>query len=494
MRIAIGGYVHETNFFGSVHVSMEMLENCTMEGEEIINRLRNGGAYVTGFIQVAQEQGVELIPTRLSSMLPSGPCVKEGFELTRDRIVEMAKKAHEEEPLDGVALFMHGAGVAEGYPDVEAEMLRALREALGNDIIIAVSQDLHGNISQEMADLSDIMVGCKCYPHTDMLETGRVTFQTLVEAIRSGKRPCQHLVRLPWLMAPGMGTTLYGQAGKVRQLTIDLEQQEEDLMHVSFFHGFPYANVPMAGSSVIAVAKTKEAAKENAEKVARYIWEHLPDFALELNSAEEAVEKALNAPQKPALIHESSDNPGGGTPGDGTHLLREMLRVNVPSAFGYISDPEVAELAAKAGVGARISCLLGGKRDRYHGDPIELKDAYVKCVSDGRYTRKNPYGRGCKDNMGTTVCLQVGNVNIVVASSRFQGYDDGVFYTAGIDWTQMEILALKSSQHFKGFWANQPVTIIPCDSPGSQTGDLTKIPLDNVDRSYYPLGNPQFHI
>lgn len=492
MRIAIGGFVHETNSYGSVPVTMEVLEKCTYEGQRFADAYKGANSYSGGFIAAAEELGVELVPTRMSSLLPSGPCVKEGFELSRDRIVLLAKQAHAEKPLDGICLFLHGASAAEGYPDAEGALLQALRDALGHDIPIAVAQDLHGNLSQEMAELSDIMVGCKCYPHTDMFETGVNTFRSLVEVIRSGKPCYQHLVRLPWHMVPAQGTTLEGPAAKVRQMTIDLEK--DDVMHVSFFHGFPYADVPCAGASVIAVAKTKQAAKEAAEQVARYVWNHRSDFAIELNSAREAVEKALQAERKPALIHESSDNPGGGTPGDGTYLLAELLRVNVPSAFGYISDPEVAEQAAKAGVGAKISCLLGGKRDAFHGEPIALTDAYVKSVSDGWFIRKNPMGKGAKDCMGTTVCLQVGNVSIVVASSRFQGYDDGVFYTAGIDWTQMQILAIKSAQHFKGFWADQPVTIIPCDSPGIQTADLTQLPMEHVDRSYYPLGNPEFHI
>ena len=492
MRIAIGGFVHETNSFGSVPVTMEVLQEHTCETECFRQIYANTNSYVAGYQDAAKELGVELVYTRMSSMLPSGPCVKEGFELSRDRIVMLTKKAHEEKPLDGICLFMHGAGAAEGYPDVEAAVLRALRDALGNEIPIAVAQDLHGNISKEMAELSNIMVGCKCYPHTDTREAGAATFRSLVKSIREGFRTYQHLIPLPWLMVPAQGMTTSGPAARVRQLTRELEK--DDVLHVSFFHGFPYADVPFAGASVITVAKTQKAAEESAKTVARYVWEHLSDFTIELNSAEQAVKKALQA-QGIALIHESSDNPGGGTPGDGTHLLRELLRVDVPSAFGYISDPEAAQQAVKAGVGARISCRLGGKRDNFHGEPILLEDAQVVYADPrGEFVRKNPMGKGAVDRMGATACLQVGNVRIVVAEARFQGYDDGVFQVAGIDWTKMKILAIKSSQHFKGFWADKPVTIIPCDSPGLQSADLTRMPFKYVNTDFYPLGNPSFEV
>lgn len=492
MRIAIGGFVHETNSFGSVPVTMELLEKCSYEEQVMEAAYKNSNSYVGGFLAAAKELDAEVVYTRISSMLPSGPCVKEGFELSLNRIVMLTKKAHEEKPLDGICLFMHGAGVAEGHPDVEGEILQALRDALGYEIPIAVAQDLHGNISKEMAELSDIMVGCKCYPHTDMFETGRNTFRTLVKSIREGFRTCQHLIPLPWLMVPAQGMTTSGPAAKVRQLTEELEK--DDVFHVSFFHGFPYADVPFAGASVITAARTKEAAEESAKTVARYVWEHLGDFAIELNSAEQAVQKALQA-QGIALIHESSDNPGGGTPGDGTYLLRELLRVNVPSAFAYISDPEVAQQAVKAGVGAKLSCRLGGKRDHFHGEPVSLEDAKVIYADpQGEFVRKNPMGKGSVDRMGATACLQVGNVRIVVAEARFQGYDEGVFQVAGVDWTQMKILAIKSSQHFKGFWADKPVTIIPCDSPGLQSADLTQLPFAHVNKEFYPLGNPSFEV
>jgi microcystin degradation protein MlrC len=193
----------------------------------------------------------------------------------------------------------------------------------------------------------------------------------------------------------------------------------------------------------------------------------------------------------PVVINESSDNPGDGAPGDGTHLLREMLKRDIPgSAYGFIWDPEVVRQAVAAGVGSRIDCLLGGKTDAFHGAPIELKGAYVKTISDGIYINKNPMGFGGKRNMGPTVLLQVGHVSIVVGTNRQQTLDDGPFRVVGIDWQDMRILALKSAQHFKGWWTGRAKTIIPCDSPGIQCADLTVFDYKYANISYFPLGDP----
>jgi len=487
MRIATGGFCHETNSFGNVLVTPDVLKRSAQEGERWFSTYGVTHSYCGGFADEAAELGVELIPTFMATMTPSGPSTREVFEYARDRLVELLLAAYEEQPYDAIALFMHGAGVAEGYPDVEAETLSAIRSKIGRDIPIGVVLDLHGNISPEMTELSDLLICCKHYPHIDEYDTGRIMFRRLCEMVEQGYRPFKRLVRLPWLLASAQGLTTSGPAHDVQQLCFAQEREDENLLHASFFQGFPYADVPACCVSVVTMAKTQDSADRSALTIARYAWEHRHDFTTPLPSAQEAVDMALAAGDGPVLINEASDNPGGGTPGDGTHLLRELLSRNVPSAFGYIRDPEVAEQAAKAGVGAHISCRLGGKTDRYHGEPIEIEDAYVKCVSDGKFINKSPMGLGAVKNLGTAVCLVVGNVSIVVGSNRFQTLDDGPFVSVGVDWSQKRILALKSAQHFKGWWAGKVKDIISCDTPGIHSSNLSFVPFTRADTSFYPL-------
>ena len=236
-----------------------------------------------------------------------------------------------------------------------------------------------------------------------------------------------------------------------------------------------------------AVAETFEAARRAAQKAARYAWSRRKDFLQPIYSAEQAMDLAQQA-EKPVVINESSDNPGGGAPGDGTHLLREMLKRDLPgSVYGFIRDAEVAQQAIAAGVGSRIDCLLGGKTDGHHGQPVALKGAYVKTISDGVYVKKNPMGAGDIASIGPTVLLQVGNVSVIVGTGRRQVLDDGPFRIVGIDWQDMNILALKSSQHFKGWWTGRARTIIPCESPGIQSADLAGFDYKHLNTGYFPF-------
>jgi len=434
-----------------------------------------------------------LVPTLFTNANPSGRIPTETIETLRDRLVSMLWVEHQKDPLDAIALTLHGAGASDGYYDIEGEILRALREQFGYQMPIGIVLDLHANVTQEMVDRSDILVGVKCYPHVDTYESARVMLGLLANIVRTGKRPCTRRIRLPWLLAPAGGVTLSGPAHEVQQLTIQLEKENPDLLQVTFFHGFPYADIPQAGVTVTAMAYTQDAADAAALAVAEKAWSIRKEFTTKALSPEEAFDLALQVPNGPVVINESSDNPGGGAPGDGTYLLRELLKRNLPdTAFGHICDPQIAELAAKAGVGSTISCQLGAKTDALHGEPIEIKAAYVKAICDGKYINRSPMGGGSEANLGLSVRLQVGNVNIVVSSRARQTMDKGPFEMVGINYTEMRILCLKSSQHFKGWWKDHASSIITCDPPGIHCGDLSVFDFRFADRNYFPLGDPQW--
>ena len=489
MRIGFGGISHETNTFSSVPTTVESFKaDRFTEGGETIRQNTGTRTYPGGLIDEAAALRIELISAFSTVRNPSGTITRDCLETLRDKLLTNLQKLHREQPLDGIALTLHGAGTADGYPDIEGEIIRSVREMFGPDMPIGVVLDLHGNITDVMVDNADVLVGVKGSPHVDEYDRARDMLRHLYTMITTGEKPKMRLVKLPWVFAPAKGMTVSGPAHDIRQFCLKTEEEEPDLLQASFFHGFPYADVTHAGVSVTTLARTQEAADRSALKIAEYAWSRRAEFIAKVVYPTEAFDKALELGVRPIVINESSDNPGGGTPGDGTHLLREMLSRNLPdSAFGYITDPEVVEQAIAAGVGAAISCRLGGKTDDKHGDPIELENAYVKGISDGKHIKVSPMGKGSVMNMGRTVLLQSGNVQIIVGSRTAQTMDKGPFQMMGIDYRDMHILGLKSSQHFRGWWQDVAAAICPCDPPGIHCGDLTMFTFENIDRTYYPF-------
>ena len=198
MRIMAGGFEHETNTFSNLLVTAETVAAIRQEGQELLDSSRGVRSTMAGLLDECEALGIEIVPAPRADIGPCGVTVKEVYEAFRDDFVEQVWKAHCEKPLDALALNIHGAAVAEGYPDLESDFMKALRDRLGCEIPIGLVLDLHGNMTQEMMDLSNITVAFKEYPHNDTYESSRLLIRLLHEQYTTGKTLHQALVRLPW--------------------------------------------------------------------------------------------------------------------------------------------------------------------------------------------------------------------------------------------------------------------------------------------------------
>jgi microcystin degradation protein MlrC len=226
---------------------------------------------------------------------------------------------------------------------------------------------------------------------------------------------------------------------------------------------------------VSCTAASADAARSGARAVAAWIWENRERFRSEHEDPDGAVRAAkrlVAAGTTPVIVNETNDNPGGGAPGDATHLLRAMLDADLTDAcFGFITDPETAAAAHRAGVGATISVRVGGKHDDLHGTPIPLT-AYVKVLTDGRFTLQRMLA-GVALDLGPSCRLVVGGpdgtFDLLVTSQPFQTIDDEVFLLHGVDVRRKTVVGLKSSQHFRAGFADLAGAIVTSDAPGLTT-------------------------
>ena len=204
------------------------------------------------------------------------------------------------------------------------------------------------------------------------------------------------------------------------------------------------------------------------------------------------MEKAKSQP-KPVVINESSDNPGGGSPGDSTHLLRALVESDVTKCcFASIVDPETVAKAVAAGVGNTVDVAIGGKIDGLHGAPVEVKGAYVRSISDGKIFLRSRMMHGYPTFFGTTVRLTIdGRVDVIVCEVPNQIMDDSIYELMGIDVRKYDYIALKSSVHFRDYFAGVTdiaKSIVTVDGPGICTGDLFSYTHKYLPReSIYPF-------
>ncbi|MDQ3655418.1 MAG: M81 family metallopeptidase [Chloroflexota bacterium] len=486
MRFAIGEFAHETNTFCPGFTELDAFKaRSWSEGGDLIDRHRGVRNDLGGMIEAGERLGIELVPTLATTTQPSATVSRHAYETIRDTLFAHLEAAGE---LDAICLALHGAGSADGIDDLEGTFLAELRERVGTVIPVVVSLDLHGNTTAAMLEHATALFYCHEYPHIDTYDRGQEIVEIAARIVRGEIHPVKRLVRLPVTIPPS--TTFSGPAMVINERCFHWEETP-GVLDCSFTHGFPHTDVPVITTSVLVTTDNDPALADLAERVANdvvtLLLDTLEEFRQSLPGAEEAMAKALRATSLPVIVAEVSDNPGGGAPGSGTHLLRELLAANEPdTCFGFIWDPATARRAHAAGAGATITVRLGGFSDDLHGAPIEA-EAYVKVISDGRFTLTNPMGAGGAVDLGPMARLVIGNVDVIVSSERAQTLDDELFLLHGIDVRRRRIVCLKSQQYFRGGFQHLAGTMIRTDPPGFTTSNLSSLPYRRIRRPIWPL-------
>jgi microcystin degradation protein MlrC len=492
MRIAIGELSHETNTFCAAPTEVdEFKAREWTHGPALTAAHRGVRDYLGGMLDGAAARGIEIVPAFATTATPSGTITARAYEEMRGELLDGLRRAGR---VDAICLALHGAGVAEGEDDIEGDILARVRALAGPDVPVVVTLDLHGNLTEEMARHATALLGVNEYPHVDSYDRGVEAVALAADVAAGRTRPQMRLVTIPMLVP----TTATSQS-PVREINARCRDWERrpGILDCTFFHGFAHTDVPIIAASVVAIAGGGAAppsrgpsgapADEAAMDIARFAWGQREAFLRASPGPADAVRQALASDARPVVINETSDNPGGGAPGDGTYLLRALLETDAPeTCFGFIWDRETAAASHRAGTGATIRVRLGGKTDGLHGTPIEA-DAYVKALTDGRFIRQSPMGRGARVDLGPMARLGIGNVDVLVSSVRQQTLDAEVFLLHGIDVARYRVVALKSSQHFRAGFEPIAARIITADSPGLTTLDLTTFPYRRVARPVWPL-------
>lgn len=483
MKLIVAKVFHETATFSTVPTTRAVFEAREWHsGASVVDFHRGNRTYIGGILAAAERSGVELNFAFCTSAYPSGIIRSETLHDIEQEFFTSIARAGE---ADGILLVLHGAGVAEGQPDLEGHLLRKLRERVGPDTPIIATLDLHGNLTAAMVDNATALLGVHLYPHTDMYDRG-VEAVGLMEGVVRGKiTPVMHFVKLP-LMLP-LTTTIAGVAADITAECSKIEATT-GVLDCAFFHGFPYADTGHVGASVLVTTNGDPSLARNAARtIAEYTWTNKDRFFPTLLGPEEGIDTAMRSPLHPIVINETSDNAGAGAPGDGTHLLKPLLALGAANTcFGFIWDPAVARLAHEAGTGAIIRTYLGGKTDRLHGEPLWV-EAYVKCLTDGRFVQSSPMGAGTRIDLGPSCRLQINSVDVIVCSARSQTLDEQLFLLHGIDVRTYKLVALKSSQHFRAAFEPIAEEIITVDSPGLSTLDLRSFPYSHLPNPLYPM-------
>ncbi|HLA94603.1 MAG TPA: M81 family metallopeptidase [Pyrinomonadaceae bacterium] len=484
MKILVGGIYHESHSFSNVVTDIDSFRSVLLlEGRDCIDQLRGTTSEMAGFIQGAEKCGFEMVPTLWAWGLSTAPVEASALEYFIGIVQEAFENGGE---IDGILFALHGAMVAEQALDGDGYVLSRFREFAGRDMPIVITLDLHANISDEMVEKADAIVGYDTYPHIDQVERGLEAAEILVRTIRGEIMPVMAISKPQMIVVPNVQLTDREPMKQLISLAHEIEK-EEGVLSVTLAGGFAYSDVPEIGPSVVVVTDNDpSAAADHARRLADRFEELKEDFIPQLPDVAEAVTKAVAGSSYPIILADAGDNIGAGTPGDSTFILRELLEQKVDSAVVIIADPESVGRAVNAGIGQTVDLAIGGKTDGFHGNPVAIQ-ARVKLISDGIFQNRGHMRDGIIEDMGRTAVVEADGIKIVLTEKKMPPWNLEQLRSVGITPEREKIIVLKSAVAFRAAYEPIAGDIIEVNSPGLSSIDLAQFDFKNIPRPIFPL-------
>jgi microcystin degradation protein MlrC len=487
-RVLTARFMHETNTFSRVPTDMAMFRRRDFHLEnEIPVAFRGTRSAFGATFEASDKFGWTLVHPVSANPNPSGTVTDDAFEwVTRVILDAVGAKG----PINGALLHLHGAMVSDTHEDAEGEFLARLRQRLGPEVPVVVTLDLHANVTQRMADHANALIAYRTYPHIDQYERAWQGAELLQRAMQGEIRPTTVIARRPMLYGLDHGRTQRGPMAELIARGEALEQSGEALV-VSICAGFSRANIYDVGPSVtVTIDGSTSRGQAIAEEFMDHAWATRDFTTVKLLSVAEAVALARQGASgdKPLVVADYTDNPGGGGYGDATAFLKGLVEAGVDSvAFHAICDPEAVQQGMRAGVGARITLTLGGKTDpAMGGGPLALNGEVV-CLTTGRFIAYGPMGGGVERDYGPSMVFRVGGIDIVVITNNGQAVDLGQFTSLGIEPTRYRAVAVKSMQHFRAAFEPIAREVVLVDTSALCSEIYTPELFTRVRRPVWPL-------
>lgn len=490
MRIAIGGLMHETaTFIDRPTTRRDFEQGLGLHvGSQIVEHFEQANLCIGGFLEAGKTHGFEVVPLAWSFAWPAGLIERAAYDSLKHDLLDRLRQAEQAGgPVDGVLLDLHGAMVVEGIDDGDGDMIEAVRAYLGSRRPIIVTQDLHGNHTPARVAAADAIVGYDTYPHVDMRARGVEAGELMARAVRGEIRPRMALRQLPLFWTAPRQVTAHPPMNEVLRRVHELEARP-GMLSVTVATGFPWADVPDAGASVIAVADGDPLrAQAAADELGDWIWHNRQQWYSPPLSVREALSAGQQAGRFPIFLADHADNTGGGAPGDSTEVLRTFLELGLQDALLlYLVDPEAALAAQSAGAGARVRLELGGKSAAIQGPPVS-GEFEVVAVSNGRFDYDGPMYAGLPGDMGPSAWLRMNGVSVVAVTTRVQPLDPAFARTLGIDCGSMKYIGVKSAVHFRSGFERLAGSIYNIDAAAILTQNWGNLHYRRRTRPVFPV-------
>jgi len=493
-RIFIAGIFHETHSFSGDTTGLDSF--VIHRGKEITDR-RGDASQVDGFLSVAEREGWEVVPSAIYTCAPSGTVDQAVFEQFWSEVEPVLKKALAD-GLDGIHLSLHGAMVTSECDDPEGELMARIRATPGAEKLpMYCVGDLHGTLTPRMGTLSDCMIFYRECPHTDTFDSAVLSSNLLARCLKTGVRPKQ-LVQVTPIVWPPTGTgTRDGPMRALEDAARRMEKEIPGVLAVNIVGGYAFSDVPYAGVAFSIITEGDEkAAQEGLRELGQIAWDLREDGIPKQHDLDTVVREFKDSNYKfggkgPLLLVEPSDNIGGGAPGDGTDVMRALLKYDIEKAGVAINDPESVQALKNLPIGGNMTLPIGGKGSPLDQGPVTLEVELISR-SDGVFELedKNSHLVGSLGkiiHMGPCAVVRHRGLTILLTSMKLPPFDLGQWRSQGINPEELSIIGIKAAVGHRVAWGKIAVGEYTVNTSGPCTSDITRLPYTRLRRPVFPL-------
>ena len=428
--------------------------------------------------RVCAEKGWELIEGTAAWADPAGLVNRSTYEGLRDEVLTQLEAAM---PVDAVILGLHGAMVAAGYEDTEGDILARVRAIVGPDVLVCAELDPHSHLTAKRLQAADFFVYFKEFPHTDFVDRAEDLWRIASQTLEGRSKPVMSVFDCRMIdVFPTSRDPMRSFVDKIMRL----EKEDADILSISVIHGFMAGDVPEMGTKLLVVTDDKpEKGEALARELGLELFSKRGTFIMPQIDEIEAVTQAVAATSWPVVVADVWDNPGGGTAGDATVLLQELLARGVRDvAIGTIWDPMAVQICMAAGEGAEIPLRFGAKSAPGTGNPVDGVVKVVKIVTNAEMR----FGESIAP-FGDAAHIVLDGIDIILNSTRAQSFDPSLFSVMGIDPTSRKILVIKSTNHFYASFSKIAAEIIYCSAGTPYPNNPAKTPYRRAPKNIWPM-------
>jgi microcystin degradation protein MlrC len=490
-RIAVGQISCESNTFVTFRCDLDTVRETgyILEGTEL-RELDGTDTEVAGALSVLDaDPEVEVVPLLASRWNSSSVLTADAHAALRGGLLGGLRGAG---AVDGVFLSCHGTMVAEDSDDPEGQLASAVRAIVGPDVPIAMTLDLHGNVTDEMVRSLDLIVGYEHYPHDDSFTTGQRATRLLLRTVRGEIRPTTARVRLPMIQTAFNASTFGdGAFARLERRARALEQARGVLCVSNFMVG-SYVDVPEMGCSTLVITDGDRAlAEAEARELAEEYWDGRAELLVDTVSLAEAVERGRRLEGGPIVLLDTADTTGGGAAGDSIDVPAGLVKLGVTEpALTLVVDPEAAAACHAAGVGAELELDIGHRVDPRWGSPARLAGR-VRRLSDGTFRYTGGVFGGTQAQMGPSAVFRMGSVDLLVMSRPTYEWADEQYRSVGLDPSAARWVQAKNMMNFRRTYGAVMKAAFVLDLPGPTPPDMRSLPFERARRPWYPLDDMQ---